>query len=403
MKFLAVASKLHGEGYLGGLISKLSDSLRELGFSLETFLADISEVDKIDINEVPIIFILTGGTSRLIRKISEKVKGFPIILVSHPYHNSLPSALSATSRLRVKGENLIIHFHVPSFGKVHLERIVKIADLYEYIKSLKVVVVGELEKKEIESFERISGKVQTIGIDVIEERLKNVKIEDYDLRKVVEKIDITGSDLSLIKGPLSLYKVSKELLKENEANAFAIDCFPFIVKYKFTPCLTLSLLLSEGIPAACEADLRSLILLAVAQNLTKAPGWIFNPSDYHNNILIGAHCTVAISLTTYATLIPHFESGNPYAVSGTLREGTYTIAAISPDYKILAAARVLVTASGTLSGGRCRTQVVMRLEEKDPRPFTEKAVSNHHVLIKGDVLDYLEKIAKILGMKFFNY
>ena len=403
MKILGVASKLHGKEYLEGLITKLSDSLKELGFNFENVLTNINEIDKIEINEIPVVFILTGGTSKIIRKISEKAKAFPLVLVSHPYHNSLPSALSAKSRLRAKGTNLMLHFHVPSFDKEYIERVVKVANLYEYIKSLKVVVVGDLEKEEIESFERISGKVQIIGIDTIGEKLRNIKIGDNDLKRIIKKIDITGSNPSLIKGPLSLYKVSKGLLEENKANAFTIDCFPFIVRYKFTPCLALSLLLSEGIPAACEADLRSLLLLAIAQNLTKTPGWIFNPSDYHGGILTGAHCTIALSLTNYATLIPHFESGNPYAISGTLREGTYTIAAISPDYKVLAATRATLIASGTLTGGRCRTQVVMKLEEKDPRPFTEKAISNHHVLIKGDILDYLEKIAKILGMKFLRY
>ncbi len=403
VEVLAVASKLHRKEYLDMLIKRLENSLKELGLKINNIITEPDDVKKIEIQETPMIFVMTGGTSKVIRKIDERVDEHPLVLVSHPYHNSLPSALSARARLEAKGSSVILHFHVADFNKNTLENIVKIVDLYEYVRNLRVILIGDIERDEINKFEKVSGKVKVIDIDSIKDRLNNVEISENDINTVEKGIDTSGSNLSLIKGPLSLYKVTKEMLKSENANALAIDCFPFIIKYKFTPCLTLSLLLSEGIPAACEADLRSLLLLGIAQRLTGNPGWIFNPSDYNDHKLVGAHCTIALKLVDYATLIPHFETGRPYAISGTLSNGIYTLAAVSPDYRTLAVAKAKVIVSGTISGGRCRTQVVMELDEKDPIPFTEKAISNHHVLIKGDVINYLKNVAKMLRMKFFRY
>jgi len=127
-----------------------------------------------------------------------------------------------------------------------------------------------------------------------------------------------------------------------------------------------------------------------------------NPSNYNNSLLTLAHCTVAPSLTEHSTLLPHFETGKPYAVSGKIRRGTYTLASINKDYTVIGIAEAEVLDSGFLSSGRCRTQAVVKLKEKREEPFTEKALENHHVLMP--ISHYkLRKAAKLMGLKILDY
>jgi L-fucose isomerase-like protein len=401
VKVLAVASRLHGKEYIERLLDHLNHSLEEAGLRIDNLIVDESEVEALGHEDLYLVFMLTGGTSRLVRALYEKKNRPTLILISHPYHNSLPSALSAKSRIEAAGGRVIL-YHTEGFNYKALEKLIKVIKAYHYIKNLKVILIGE-ETSEAKLFKKIVRNFEVINFEQVENKVSNTRIEDEDLELLSKKVDLSGAKGELLRNPLRLYKALKSLLNEREANAVAFDCFPFILRNGYTPCISLSLLLDEGIPAACEADLRSLLLLAASQSLTGEPGWIFNPSDYKKPLLIGAHCTVATSLTEYSTLLPHFETGNPYAVSGVIRGGTYTVAAVSPEFKELAAVKAEVVYSGTLSGGRCRTQAVLRLYEKDPRPFTDKAVSNHHVLIKGDVIEELRILANMLGMRFIYY
>jgi len=402
LKVLAVASKLHGLEYVSGLVERLESVLRPFGLHLDNVITDESELSSVEKDRSYAIFLLTGGTSRLVRSLDARMEGPSILLISHPYHNSMPSALSARSRLEADGKKNVAHIHIKDLSDREVEKVVKIVDALNYIERLRILYVGRASD-EVDVIKNIVEDVVVVNIDDLGELLDSVNVDDTDIKKILSVMDLSGANKSLVKEPLKLYMALKSLMKDTSTNSLAIDCFPFIVRYGYTPCVALSLLLDEGIPAACEADLRSLLLLAMAQKLTGLPGWIFNPSDYDDGKLLGAHCTVATKLTKYSTLVPHFESGNPYAVTGTLERGTYTVAAISPDFTKMSGVEAELISSGMLSGGRCRTQAVLRLNEKDPRPFIEKSVSNHHVLMKGNVLEELKILSRMLGMEFIEY
>ncbi len=402
MRIVGVASKLHGLEYIENLVDRINNVLKTFSLELDKIITDENDIKGLNEEEtIIVVFVLTGGTSRLIRLLREKVN-IPMMIVSHPYHNSMPSALSAISRLEANKVGNVAHYHINKINEENLQKVVDIAKTFEYLRNLRVLLIGE-PSYEIDMIKNLVNEVIVKSIDDVKELIEQTSLSDEDVKRIVKHIDLAGSENDLLKRALKLYAVVIRLLETNRANSFAIDCFPFIIKAGFTPCITISLLLDRGIPAACEADLRSLLLLAIAQGLTNKPGWIFNPNEYRDSKLIGSHCTVATKLTEYATLLPHFESGNPYAVSGVISEGLYTVAAISPDFKKIAFVKAEVKGLGTSSGGRCRTQALMKLYEKDPRPFTSKALSNHHVLIKGDVTNELEILGKMLGMEVIFY
>ena len=83
-------------------------------------------------------------------------------------------------------------------------------------------------------------------------------------------------------------------------------------------------------------------------------------------------------------------------MAGPLRDGEYTIAAISPDYTVLWYSEGRLAESGTISGGKCRTQASFELRA----PVDEdEIVSNHHVAIPGRVAPALRVLARYLGMR----
>ncbi|WP_048192086.1 hypothetical protein [Pyrolobus fumarii] len=407
-----VASKVHGREYY----EKIWEEFRSLyqSLNIEPFQVITDENDvKMQaggLQEADAVFIavLTGGSSKLIKMMAEAMGGKkPIVLLAHGFHNSMASALSAKSRLESEGYPVyLIEALRPSDAVEEAAAVVRAVRAVVELRNLKVLQIDaeRVYDEGVEASRRFGFRVENVTSEELDKTMENV-----DVREVYEYLrshfDLGGVDARLLEKPVRLAAAAKKLASERGASAVTIDCFPFIMRKGATPCLMMSYLLDEGVISICEADYRALVLMTIAKMLTGKPGWIANPSHYdpRTRTLVLAHCTAASSLGSYSTLIPHFETGNPYAVVTKIEPGTYTLTAISPDFRKLAFALAEVVESGMLSAGRCRTQVVAKLEERSPEPFTAKAISNHHVLIVGDVRRELRIVAKLLGMEVIEY
>ena len=408
---IPLASKVHGEEYYRSVLSMFERILRALGVKFVDVVDSeeaIKDIAKRDIDAVFLVF-LTGGTSRLGRLVARKFRDKPLVLIGHAFHNSSASMASTYSRLVGEGGyNLVPFVYRGGDSIIDLTRIYKAVRAAVALRKMRVVQLDadKLDDEGSTFSEKIGASIVLVSRNELEKRLEEVRTRaSRELKRLAERYDLGGVDRDELLGPFALYIVAERIVEEFDAHALTINCFPFILKFKFTPCIALSMLLDEGIPAACEADYRALTLLALAQLLTGKPGWIGNFTDYDpvTHQLTISHCTIATSIAEHSTLMPHFETGTPYAVEGRLRKQVYTIAAISSDYSTMAVAKAELLESGMLTGGRCRTQAILKVEESDPRPLTEKLVSNHHVLMVGDVRYELSVVAKVLGMKFVEY
>ena len=406
----ALASRVHGPEFTSRVYREFSRLLEELGVKLEGLVTseDEARAVKASRGEVLVLAILSGGASRLARLIAKGNRDSPLLLLSQPYHNSLASALSAKSRLEVEGYRVALAHveRVESSPPAVLEWAVKAARAYERLAKLKVLHFDvDSKPEEAKLFERVFGGEVVVYTRRDSRRLLEEQARESEglVEELAGYVDLTGVERRLLTGPLALYAALRRAMEEVGANAVTVDCFPFIMEYKFTPCIAFGLLLSQGVPAACEADYRSLALLAASYELSGRPGWIFNPSDYCGGMLVGSHCTAAPVLALYSTLVPHFETGNPYAIAASLEPGTYTMAAISPDFKRLASTRVELRESGMLSGGRCRTQAVLEVASQRKEGLLGRMISNHHVLIPGYVGEALEYLASLSGLEYLEY
>lgn len=186
-------------------------------------------------------------------------------------------------------------------------------------------------------------------------------------------------------------------------DALAINCFPYLVKHRVTPCLALARLNEEGgLIAACEADLRALFSMIIARELTGYSGWIANTNRIEGSRVTMAHCTIALNMVSNARAVTHFESGFSYGLTGKLLFNEVTGVSVSSDFRRMGIFNAKVIESGLLSDRMCRTQAVLDLGINSS-VILRLAPYNHHVIIPGNVTRELETIASVLGMEVVKY
>lgn len=198
----------------------------------------------------------------------------------------------------------------------------------------------------------------------------------------IERVTSLGEVDPGIDGANAIYTRLKELIAEYELSGVTLRCFDLLSTVKNTGCIALSRLNDEGIPAACEGDIPTLLTMMLCQRLTGCPGFQCNPARIEGNRMLFAHCTLPLSMTTSHSLTTHFESGIGVAIHGELPEGDYTLVKLSGDLKRLFAANVKLI-SNQYEPNLCRTQVWLEIDDTVSHYFQTNPIANHHVLIPG--------------------
>lgn len=198
----------------------------------------------------------------------------------------------------------------------------------------------------------------------------------------IERITSLGEVDPGIDGANAIYDRLKELIAEYELTGITLRCFDLLSTVKNTGCIALSRLNDEGIPAACEGDIPTLLTMMLCHRLTGCPGFQCNPARIEDHRMLFAHCTLPLTMTTSHSLTTHFESGIGVAIHGELPEGDYTLVKLSGDLKRLFAANVQLV-SNQYEPNLCRTQVWLEIDDTVKHYFQTNPIANHHVLIPG--------------------
>ncbi len=406
------ATKLHGVSYYESVYDVVKRHINALSKHVE-FLPPVVSVEdaraagELTRGSFPILVSLTGGSSQLMVEFARSGKHRAVVLVGHGEHNSLPSAISARSRLEAEGVRAWIYHcrdvKSPDCGAV-IGKVVRVAGAVSELLGSKVLLISDAGKSvAVEGFEeKFEAAVDVVPLEVIASKLGEA---DHDLvehfHRVVEQFEFTVPKDRL--GDVArFYAVVKSLARVSGYSGVAVDCFPYLVRYGVTPCLALAVLNADGLVAACEGDLASLTLMAVSRELTGYSGWIANPSAFSGHRIYLAHCTVAINMVRSGKVVTHFESGYPYSLSGELHGGVYTLTSLSRDYSRMAAGVGRLVTGGLLYETMCRTQVVLELAG-DAEEIPLIAPANHHVLMPGDVRKELRAVSRLLGIEYFEY
>ncbi len=405
------ASELHGKEYYLNLFEILRKKFAIYGIEIYekiiTKEPEISEALNSYKDFMPIAIALTGGTSRLIHGFAEQGNIERLFIFAHPEHNSLASAISARAKCERNGILVELYYCNNVFDPscdYNIGKLITVAKTISNIIGSRIGIISDEEKMEIEEVvrDRLSCEVKTIPFSEVQQEIN--KIDEAMLAGFMEKISMVRIEGA--RDPLrtigKLYLALKNIVQRYDIHYLAIDCFTFISRYGFSPCIALAVLNAEGIITACEADVPALLGMVIAKNVSGMSGWISNLVNIAGNSGMFAHCTIAMDIAKDLTAISHFESGKPYALTGRIISNIATLISIDRDLTLMAVARGRIKNSGLLSHSACRTQALVEFDfiaEDVPR----LAPANHHVFVIGDYVDVVKDIGYMLGLDVIDY
>jgi len=200
----------------------------------------------------------------------------------------------------------------------------------------------------------------------------------------IEQVESLGEVDGGKKGALKIYERLKEIANEYQLDGLTLRCFDLLTTVKNTGCLALSMLNDEGIPAACEGDIPTLLTMMVVKRVTGQPAFQVNPAriDEAKGEMLFAHCTLPLKMCDSHVLTTHFESGIGVAIHGELPLGDYTLVKMSGDGKRVFAEDVQLVRN-QYEPNLCRTQVWVSISEEGRKYFLTNPIANHHLLVKG--------------------
>ena len=324
-----------------------------------------------------VVAVLTGGTeSRFVQLVEDGVIDLhkPVYLVVSGHSNSLAASLEILSYIRLHNgvgkvmqsaddtelednpDSSAVSF-LPSTGSLKND------------KQLRLGVVG-----------RPSDWLIASSVDYAEVlRKMNIQLVDISIDEMISLGEVDGG----LAGANRIYERLKEIVDKYDLQGVTLRCFDLLTTVKNTGCIALSRLNDEGIPAACEGDIPTLLTMMVCKRLTGEPCFQVNPARIQSNgEILFAHCTLPLKMTNKHELTTHFESGIGVAIHGDLPTGDYTLVKLSGDMSRMLAEDVTLERC-QFEPNLCRTQVWIKTTPAVCRYFRSAPIANHHVLIHG--------------------
>jgi hypothetical protein len=226
-----------------------------------------------------------------------------------------------------------------------------------------------------------------------------VSIAEEWMKEADKVVEPERKDLLSVAG---LYLVMKDFLKEREAQAITMaygdDPLP-------VPCFAYANLRDEGIPAACEADIISLLSMIILHHIADKPCFMGNTFvDINDKAIILSHCVCPRKMKGYnACASPYvLRSYHEKNFAGSLTafvkmetDHEVTICRLGGDLKTMLIAKGKIMSCEDINR-YCRVTVKIRIN--DPRGFTRGTSGNHHVMVYGDFREELRELNRIFGI-----
>lgn len=213
-----------------------------------------------------------------------------------------------------------------------------------------------------------------------------------------------GYDLS---NPVKTYRIYKKLIADAGADAFTVNCIESTVHTgcNTSSCYALSKLNDDGIVAACEADVTTLMNMLIVSYSTNKPAFMCNPYLFpQDDRLFVSHCT-APTKHSYDSdekdefnLYTYFEIRDlPCGLQVIKQPGPVTVTGISHDGmdKMVIVRGNLIRNTAFPS---CRTQFEIDVPG-GIKKLAECYEGRHWALVYGDMSDKIAKSNEILGIE----
>jgi len=249
--------------------------------------------------------------------------------------------------------------------------------------------------------------LEYVKSDDVIKRWKNVdeKTASQLAKKWIKEAEnIVGAEEKDAISVARLYIVMKDLLEEKNAQALtmAYGDNPLPV-----PCVAYTNLRDEGIPAACEADINSLLSMTIMHYIADKPSFMGNifmdPAD--ENLII-SHCVCPRKMQGYNMkpapymLRPYHTqkfTGSITAFVKMKKGQEITLWRLSGDLRSMLITKGKIMSSVEYKGETyCRVKTKVKIN--NPRELVHKTFGNHHMIVYGDYTEQLKKLNEILGI-----
>ena len=366
------------------------------------------ELDKPLPEGATMVLVGSGGVEEMVKAHIDRLPTY-VVLIADGLKNSLAASLEILSWMRQNDRHGRVLHGPTDFIMQGIDEYAIAQDAIDKLNGKRVGVIG-----------KPSGWLIASGVDyaAIRERWA-VVMEDVPLEEVVkdyeavtddEVQDITDEFISKavgVKEPsrdevvkaMRLYRSIKNIVELYRLDALTLNCFDLIPTTRTTGCVALALLNQEGIPAGCEGDEQTLLTMLAVQAATGEITFMANPSKILDNAaheMVFAHCTIAPAMTDRYIVRDHYESLSGVAVEGIIDPMDMTVVKCGGremERLFISRAHLLEC---TTNPNMCRTQLHLRLDEPLDY-FLERSIGNHHVIVRGNHVEKLTTILRMLG------
>ena len=356
------------------------------------------------------VLVGSGGVEEMVKANIDRLPPY-VVLIADGLKNSLAASLEILSWMRQDDRPGRV-LHGPT-GFI-MQGINDYAAAHEAVATLhgkRVGVIGKPSGWLIASNVDYAAMRERWGIEMVDVPLDEV-VKGYEAvtdDEVQASTDEFISRASGIKEPsrdevvkaMRLYRSVKGIVERYRLDAFTLNCFDLIPTTRTTGCVALALLNQEGIPAGCEGDEQTLLTMLAVQAATGEMTFMANPSKILDNAaheMVFAHCTIAPAMTDRYIVRDHYESLSGVAVEGVFEPMDMTVVkcgGAGMERFFICKARLLEC---TTNPNMCRTQLHLRLDEPLDY-FLERSIGNHHVIVRGNHVENLSTVFRMLGAK----
>ncbi|OYT31706.1 MAG: hypothetical protein B6U94_02170 [Thermofilum sp. ex4484_79] len=395
---------------LRDIIVSLSEK-NNISLNYKTFgvLSSLDELNKVkdEIHKMDgliITYLTTGGVYDVFREIAYFNK--PSIIYAQPFSGH---EWSIFSKLKKNTRTVM----VASSNIMDLIDKIKLLEAVLSLKNLRILLIKDTKV----SNEYLSKMREKYGVDIVclDHNVLSKYYDDTDTKEAERLADTVISKSVKVVEPsreeivkaARIYFALKHMLEDYNAKALTMDCLSMIYHRAIptTPCLAFSLLNDEGIPAACEADLNSLITMIILKHITGKPSFISDPvPDYSKGCLYHAHCTSATRLKGIGR-----EQGKYYlrnhaeSLSGVAVQTLWPVGEIVTSAKIETEENIMLLHTGKIVDNvyidrGCRTKFAVKVA--NVKKFVEEFRGRlHRIIVLGDYMEQLRDIATLLGLE----
>ena len=287
---------------------------------------------------------------------------------------------------------------------------------YRFVKTMKVLYIGDFPSHSVAVGSQISLEYlnKRFGVKFIkltlEDYLKEIEeISDEKVKDVVrewkERFIIRDNREKTLHIYAETYKALKNMLRKHGANAITVDCAA-LPEIEYVPCLAYSLLIDEGVPCSCEADLPALFAMAMLMGVSGRSVLMGNLNenvthmDIEDNIVVVNHDVLPPSFACPAckiTLRDYHATTKGVTPYAELIEGLpVTLAGMHWDMdKIwVTMGRVVWTKDTT----HCRVSIGVKVG--NAKRVSKDAFSHHVVMAYGNYVEELKLLSELLEIGF---